>query len=137
MGNKIERGSEIAWDISVFLAKTGFKTGRAAIGGTYAPFVHLWGMEKDARGFKERAMGTMPLFVPAVPGIIIGGITRDLNLAILIGVGGLYAEGVVISSVYEFLCPPDKKSFQQKLRSLGRTPGSLESRRNLRLRLPR
>lgn len=128
MGSKIERGSEIA-----------FRIGRAGIGGTYAPFVHLWGMEKDARGFRERAKGAMICLSPAVPGFVIGGITRDFYLAALISAGGLYAEGVVISSIYEFLCPPDKRSLRKKWRSFGRAiyaPNFSRPSRNSRLRLP-
>lgn len=139
MGHKIERGSEIAWNTSVSLARAGFRTGRAAIGGTYAPFVLLWGIEKDARGFKERTMRSIPLLIPAVPGFIIGSITRDINLAALVGAGGFYAEGMVISSIYEFLCPPDERSFRKKLRSFRRAiaPGFSRSIRDPRLRLPR
>lgn len=103
--------------------------------GTCEPITNLIEAERGANGSMERVLATIPTLLAFLPASGIAGlITQDPNTAFCVGVSCVWAKGFFNSLILEFWCPPDERSFREKLGPFGKIP---HLRGSSRLHLPR
>lgn len=106
---------EVSTATTKFTVDKSFRAGLVAVRGTLAPAVYLWGLQKGANDFTERAMGVAPLLVPVVPALA-AGFFRDWSVASYVGAGMWYVMGTTGAFVEEFICPSEERTMKQAVR---------------------